>query len=362
MRPLAFTIGPSRLSPATEQDIRDALGSGILEWSHRGKDFCDMSTATIMELRSFFGVPEEYSIFYVSSATEAIERTIVNLVEHESCHFTAGRFAELFAEISALNGRKALQITGPWGSVPAFDGTKIPPSAELITITANETSTGVLCLSDDIQRIRATKPDAMLAVDITSIAGMKVFPISAADVWLLSVQKACGLPAGLGIMIVSRRALERAAMIAKKKPNAAGYFTFQEMEKLMQKKGQTICTPNVLDIFLLGRQMKRWNEHGGCVAQEAEGKKKATQLYGAIEQHPSLQCFVKDPALRSISIACIEGTPETIEHLHAAAKAKNMLLGKGYGKLKETTIRIGLFPAISENDLTKLIDVIATVA
>lgn len=361
MRPLAFTIGPSRLSAATEQDIREALESGILEWSHRGKDFCDMSTATIAELRSFFGVPEDYSIFYASSATEAMERTILNLVEHESCHFTAGRFAELFAEISASNGNTATQIQGPWGSVPEFDHAKIPSSAELITITANETSTGVLCLNDDIQRIRAAKPDAMLAVDITSIAGMNVFPVSSADVWLFSVQKACGLPAGLGIMIVSKRALERASMIAKRKPSAAGYFTFDAMEALMQKKGQTICTPNVLNIFLLGRQMKRWNDQGGCASQEAQGKKKAAQLYGAIERHPSLRCFVKDPALRSISIACIEGTPETIERLHAAAKAKNMLLGKGYGKLKETTARIGLFPAITEDDLGRLLELLSEV-
>lgn len=360
MRPLAFTIGPSKLSEEVRQDIRDAAEMGILEWSHRSKQCCDMTAEAVDGLRTFFGVPKEYSIFFLSSATEAMERSIQHLVINESCHFICGRFSELFGEISAVNGNRITEIEAPWGSLPSFDPAAIPPSADLITVTANETSTGVMCAVEDIRRIRIGKPDTLIAVDITSIAGVRNFAIADADVWLFSVQKCIGLPAGLGIMFISPAAIKCALEIDATGKGRSGYFSFRSMQK-HEQRSQTICTPNMLNIFLLGRQIKRWNEQGGCLAKENETKEKASRLYRALEVHPSLGCFVKDPALRSISIASIEGSAETIARLHLSAKQRNILLGKGYGKLKETTARIALFPAITEEDLTGLIEVMSAV-
>ncbi|MDD5056174.1 MAG: aminotransferase class V-fold PLP-dependent enzyme [Candidatus Peribacteraceae bacterium] len=361
MHPLTFTIGPSKLSEEVRQDIREAADCGILEWSHRSKQWCEVYAEAVDALRRFFDVPQEYSVFFLSSATEAMERTILNLVQSESCHFTCGRFSDLFAEISTANDKRTTKIEGPWGSLPSFDPAAIPGATDLVTVTANETSTGVMCSNDDIRRIRNGKPDTLLAVDITSIAGSKVFPIDAADIWLFSVQKCIGLPAGLGIMFVSPKAMERALKAEEAQTDRAGYFSFKSMQSFEQKS-QTICTPNVLNIFLLGRQMKRWNEQEGCDAKEKSAREKASRLYRALETHPLLNCFVKDSALRSHSIACIEGKADVIRRLHTLAADRNILLGKGYGKLKETTARIALFPAITEDDMTRLIEVMSAVA
>jgi phosphoserine aminotransferase len=162
-------------------------------------------------------------------------------------------------------------------------------------------------------------------------------------------------------MFVSPKAMERALKMEDAQSDRAGYFSFESM-RAFERKSQTICTPNVLDIFLLGRQMKRWNACGGRQALENAAKAKASRLYRALEQHPSLSCFVKDPSLRSHSIACIEGKTETIRRLHELAADRNILLGKGYGKLKETTARIALFPAITDDDMTRLIEVMSAVA
>ena len=358
MLPTTFNPGPSKLSEETHQDIRDAMELGILEMSHRSSAFNEMSSAAIRDLRTFFGIPDAYGVYFISSATEAMELTIRNLVWEKSVHFTCGRFSELFAEISRANYKHAQEITAPWGQSPHYDDSKLPIDAECITITANETSTGVMCSSEDIVRIRKARPEAMLAVDITSIAGVRSFPIEQADVWLFSVQKGFGLPSGLGVMIVSPRALNRSNDLKNDRLNLAGTFSFAELDSFMRRGGQTPCTPNVLNIFLLGRQLERFNARGGITAGEKAGRKKATALYEAVNAHPRLTCFVAEPESRSISVACIQGMPEDILRLHALAKEEGLHLGKGYAKLKESTVRVALFPAITDAHVEAVIRVI----
>lgn len=359
MPPLTFNPGPSKLSDDTKQDIRDAIDLGIGEMSHRSKAFGQMSMAVEQGLRTFMAIPPEYHVFYVASATEAMELTIRNVVEKKSSHFTAGRFAELFADMAEGLFKNTQRISAPWGTSPAYDPTKIDRDTELITITMNETSTGTMCHPDDIQRIREGCPDALLAVDITSIAAMMVLPIAMADVWVFSVQKGFGLPGGLGIMIVSPRALARSLELQERKRNLAGTFRFAAMQKFMQKGGQTICTPNVLNIYLLQRQLERWNANGGCGSLETHTREKARRVYEAAERHTQLHCFVRDPKDRSVAVACIEGSKDVIASLHEKAAPKNVLIGKGYGKLKETTIRIALFPAITMEDVERMLEVLS---
>ena len=352
---LTFNPGPSKLTEETKNDLRDALDLGIPEMSHRSNDFNAMSEAALVGLRDLLSIPKEYHVFYTSSATEAMELTIRNLVRKNSAHFTCGRFSELFKEISEANGKTAEGIPTAWGKSPMYEPSAVSATAELVTITANETSTGMMCSNEAIKRVHSGCPNALLAVDITSLAGMKVLSIETADVWLFSVQKGFGLPGGLGLLIVSPRAFKRSVALQQSHENLAGTFTFQAMEKLMQKGGQTICTPNVLNIFLLGRTVARWNLCGGLKQKQQETEQKAALVYAAVKSNPRLHCFVEDPDARSISIACIGADAADIARLHTMAKEQDIILGKGYGKLKESTFRLALFPAITEEDLQRAV-------
>lgn len=358
MKPLTFNPGPSQLSSDTEDDIRLAVEQGIPSISHRSDAYRQIGFDTLARLRTFFGIPEHYSLFFTSSATEAMELVIRNNVTQTSCHFTNGRFSELFAEISESYGHTATKIAAPWGKMPSFDPALIPRDCELVTVTYNETSTGAMCRDADIARIRQATPDAVLAVDITSIAGMKALRIADADLWLFSVQKGFGLPAGLGVLIVSSRALERAKAVERTDNHRMGMYTFSAMDALARKGGQTIATPNVLGILLLGRQLARWNAAGGIAAKEEETRAKAKRVSACIERSAVFRHFIAVPEHRSISVACIESDAGWIAAMHRRAAAENIVLGKGYGKLKETTLRLGLFPAIGMEDVERLVHLI----
>lgn len=348
---ITFNPGPSQISPTTKEDIHTAIQEGILEMSHRSKDFDAMSKAAIENLRQFLIIPPEYLVFYTSSATEAMELTLRHCVAKKSFHFTNGNFSEYFAQISHALGKTAESDRAEWGTQNNFSNVTVPQDTELITITANETSTGVMCTDENIATIRKKHPEKLLAVDITSNGGVVNYTIQNADIWLFSVQKCFGLPAGLGILIMSPRAMERAI-------HYTGIFSVQNMNAKMKEKYETIQTPNVLGIYLLAKQMERWNKKGGIKQKEQETRTKAQKIYDFFHQK-KYEIFVKEKVYQSISVITIAADPLRIEKLHESCKKEGIILGKGYGKIKEKTFRISNFPAIIEDDLEALFRVVS---
>lgn len=355
---ITFNPGPSQISPETKQDLRDALQARVPEMSHRSAAFTGLSGLAVEGLRRFFAIPDKYAVLYAPSATDAMELIARNCVAASSFHFTCGGFGELFGEIAERNGKTATRDAAAWGTLNAFDTAAVPQTCELIAVTHCETSTGVMCRNTDISRLRRAYPEKLIAVDVTSIAGACALPIAEADLWFFSVQKGMGLPSGLGVLVLSPRAVERSARLAAEGRNRAGLFRFGEMAALMRAKRQTINTPNILAIHLLGKQLERWNAAGGIGPIEEATRAKAALLYGCIESRRSISCYVAEPGHRSLSVACLRAAPETIMRLHAKAGERGLVLGTGYGRLNGSVIRIANFPSLSTEDIRRAAAVI----
>lgn len=361
MAPVTFNPGPSQVSQETLRDMESAMREGVLTMSHRSTHFRTISELAVRGLRTFFGIPQDYAVFYTSSATEAMELTIRNLVRTTSFHYVHGSFSKLFADVSARLYKQAIRDEAPWGQGNRYTAVHAPAEAELICMTYNETSTGVMCTNADVAAVRAAHPHMLLAVDITSIAAMQQLNIADADIWVCSVQKGFGLPSGLGLMFVSPRAVAKAKELEQDGTNLAGTFTFSAMQECMEKGFQTICTPNTLNIYLLGKQLVRWNQSGGLAEQEKRTREKAQMVSAFVEHHPALNFYVQDASQRSTSVLCIQADPHRIAAMHEAAKAEGITLGSGYGKLKTDTFRIANFPAIQPADIWKLTTVLERV-
>lgn len=65
---------------------------------------------------------------------------------------------------------------------------------------------------EELAQIRSMT-NALIAIDATSWFGGVVFDWMLGDVWFASVQKCLGLPAGMGIMVCSPKALEKARKV-----------------------------------------------------------------------------------------------------------------------------------------------------
>jgi phosphoserine aminotransferase len=357
---LTLSPGPSQISRETKRDIHDAVQDGVLELSHRSSRFTDISRLCVEELRRYLKIPKDYRVFYFDSATQVWHSMAANLVHQKSFHFINGAFSAKARDASKLLGKDAQSVEVPWGDQNDFKGTIIPSSTELISACLNETSTGVKMTNEEVRILREKNPRALIAIDITSCSGNVPLTLSDGDVWYFSVQKAFGLPAGLGVGIVSPRAYERSTDLAKSGKNLAGIWSWEKLDEMMQgEKYQTPHTPNVLKIYLLAKQCERWNKDGGLTKRVAETKTKKKLFETWMRERRHCDFFVNDAKHRSDTVFVIQAEPDTIAAVKKFLHAKGVELGEGYGKIKKNTFRIANFPAISETDLQRALNFMA---
>ena len=339
---ITYNPGPSQPYPRLSEYVAAAIDDGVVGWSHRSPQFCQMLANTENNLRRLLRVPPAHQLWFLSSATEAMERIIQNTVATTSFHVQMGAFSKKFADIASQLGKTVITADYEWGSGPDLDAITVPAAAELIAVTHNETSTGVALDPAAISRLRQRYPDALLAVDMVSSAPIADLDLTAIDLAFFSVQKAFGLPSGLGVLIAGPRALATATRLSTAGHILGSYHSFPSLTASAAKH-QTPETPNSLGIYLLGQVAGDMLETGlDAIRQQISDQ--AAALYAAVEAHPHLQPLVHNPAIRSETVIVAEvtgGNRTIIDSLSAAGHH----LGTGYAHQKTTHIRIANFPA-----------------
>lgn len=349
-----FTPGPSQLYFTVEDHARRAFKEYIPSLSHRSKQFEDISRSATEGLRILLGIPSDFHIVFTGSATEIWERIIQNLTEKTSHHFVNGAFSQKFYDTALqLNRKSTLSLAGLG---KGFNESTEVPVTELVALTHNETSTGVSIPVGMINKVRNDNSSALIAVDAVSSLPYPEFDFTKVDSVFFSVQKGFGLPAGLGVWIVNDRCAERAEQILSK---GISIGTYHSLPTLIAnaRKDQTPETPNVLGIYLLAKVVEDMNRRGIQIIRR-ETDYKAAVLYQALDSHPVIKPFVKQPADRSKTVIvadCGEHTESLALHL----TKKGMLPGDGYGAQKKTQLRFANFPAHSKEQYELLADSIA---
>ena len=266
-----------------------------------------------------------------------------------------GAFSQRFAEIARALNLETEVLTAPSGACCKPEDLILPDKTELIALTHNETSTGVMQPSEDITAIRKAFPNSILALDVVSSAPYLNFPVSEVDSLFFSVQKGFGLPAGLGVWVVNERCIKKAE---QKQEEGFSIGTYHSLPNLIAHsvKYQTPETPNVLDIYLLAQVAEDMNRKGiHQIKQETDYK--AAVLYQAIEECNYLQPFVPNKACRSKTTIVAELQNDiNNERLLKYLENKNMEVSPGYGGFKTRHIRIANFPTHSKEQIEMLAD------
>lgn len=345
-----FTPGPSQLYFTVEDHARKAFREGIPSLTHRSKEFENIYARVKDGLRELLQLPPSYRILFTASATEIWERSIENLVEEKSLHFVNGSFSVRYYEIAKQLGRspEKIEVEEGKGFAP---GTF--PSAELIGLTHNETSTGVSLPLEFIHSFRTSHPGALIAVDAVSSLPYPAFDYHKVDSVFFSVQKAFGLPAGLGVWLVNERCLEKAERLAATGKSIGSYHSLPSLVSF-EKKNQTPETPNVLAIYLLAQVVQDFNRLGISKIR-SETEYKATLLYQTLTASGMASPFVKDESARSKTVI-VADCGNNLQHIVKVLQSKELYPGDGYGKFKSTQLRFANFPTHSKEQYELLVD------
>jgi phosphoserine aminotransferase len=347
-----FTPGPSELYPTVPAHVKTALDLKIGAISHRSKQFQDIFKSTTDGLKALLGLPSDYHIFFLGSATQIWERIIENCVENDSFHCVNGSFSKRFYEFSRELGRNPVKAEAAFGKGFYPEKLEIPSETEAICLTQNETSSGVAMPVSDINKIRDKHTNPLIFVDSVSSLPYPAFDYSKIDSTFFSVQKCFGLPAGLGVWIVNDRAIEKASQLAAKGQLIGTYHTLPGLLD-KAKVNQTPETPNVFSIFLLGKVVEDMLAKGiDTIRKETDYKAKL--VYDYINNSKVFSPAVEEVAHRS-QTTIVANTSVPAPEVNKAIEKADVQVGTGYSSYKEKQIRIANFPAHSVENMEKLV-------
>ena len=88
------------------------------------------------------------------------------------------------------------------------------------------------------------------------------------------------------------------------------------------------------------------------IRQETE--RKAGVLYSWVKKHENFEVAVKEPRYQSQTVVVADTKIES-SAIIAQLKAKDMLIGSGYGEFKNSQVRIANFPATSVEQTEELV-------
>ncbi|GGB37812.1 phosphoserine transaminase [Gordonia jinhuaensis] len=348
-----FGCGPSKVRPEQLQAIVDA-GTTVMGTSHRQAPVKNVVGRVRAGLAELFSLPEGYEVVLSNGGTTAFwDAAAFGLIREKSLHLTYGEFSSKFASVT----KKAPFLADP--TVISTDPGTAPNPADitaaqlegvdLIGWAHNETSTGVA-----VPVSRPAGTDALVAIDATSGAGGLPVNVADADVYYFAPQKCFASDGGLWIALMSPAALSRIAEISDGGRWCPDFLSLPTAVD-NSPKDQTYNTPAVATLIMLADQIEWMNAQGGldwCVSRTADS---SSRLYNWAEKSEFATPFVTDPALRSQVV----GTIDFDDSVDAAAVAKTLRANgvvdtEPYRKLGRNQLRIGMFPAIEPDDVSKL--------
>ena len=341
-----FYPGPSKVYSTVAAYMQDAFDKGVVSINHRSPEFIEISKNTIQLLKEKLNIPENYTVFYTSSATECWEIIAQSLVREKSFHIYNGAFGKKWFHYTKKLKPKSIGIAFDENNKLDINGLQVLDTSEIICLTQNETSNGTQITNAKIAKIKALSPDKLIVIDATSSMGGIDLVFENADIWYASVQKCFGLPAGLALMICSPQAITRALKIDEKDHYNSLTFMIDKM-----KDFQTTYTPNVLNTYLLMRVMK---SIAPIKKIHAETIARFDHWVRFLSQFNDFKLFISNTEVQSKTVLTVTAEPHIISAIKTQAKAAGIMLGNGYGDLKDSTFRIANFPAIEQKEIEVL--------
>ncbi len=346
-----FGCGPSKVRPE-QIGYLASVGRTLLGTSHRQAPVRNLVGAVREGLADLFSLPEGYEIILGNGGSTAFwDIAAFGLVRERAQHLAFGEFSAKFGSVTTkapFLGQPTI-IKGEPGTLPTA---RAEAGVDVYAWAQNETSTGVMA---PVKRVQGADQGALVLVDATSGAGGLPLDVTESDVYYFGPQKCFAADGGLWLAAFSPAALARVDEIADSGRWVPDFFSLPTAIS-NSRLNQTYNTPAVSTLALLSSQIGWMNEQGGLDWAVKRTTDSSSRLYQWAEATAYTSPFVADPAARSLVVGTIDFTDE----VDAAAVAK-VLRANGvvdvepYRKLGRNQLRVGMFPAVDPEDISKLI-------
>lgn len=333
-----FLPGPTEVDPVIlEAQVVPLFG-------HRDAEAAHLVGLVDRGLRPFFGTSRRV-IVGTMSASGFMEAAVRAGVRRRVLCLVNGAFSDRFARIAHGCGREVEVMEVPWGDVldPDQVSERLSGGAfDAVTVVHSETSTGALnpvgALAEAVRR----HDDVFLLVDsVTGVGGVEM----KADEWGLDVvltgsQKALAMPPGLAFCVPSERLLERASELPGRGYylDLVEYARYAEVDQTPTTPALTLLAAARAQVERLSRETaaRRWDRHAALAARCHEWARTMQHDRGL-----PIEVLAR-PGHRSPTVTCLRVPADrTGPDITAAMRRRGFVIGAGYGRMKDATVRIG---------------------
>ncbi|WP_040215283.1 pyridoxal-phosphate-dependent aminotransferase family protein [Clostridium polynesiense] len=343
-----FIPGPVEVRP----EVLEKMSEPMI--GHRSKDASALQRRISDNLRKLFYTESEI-LLSTSSGSGLMEGAIRSCTAKRAAVFSVGSFGNRWYDMAVQNNVPADLYEAEWGkptNPQLIDEVLSTGKYDLITVTHNETSTGIMNPVEEIAEVMKKYPEVVYCLDtVSSAAGTKIeVDKLGVDICITSTQKAIGLPPGMAICTFSDKARER----AEKVPFRGTYLDLLGMYKYIQKKDyQYPSTPSLSHMFALDYQLDYILNQEGLENRFARHIEMAEVVRAWAEKHFEIY---PEKGYWSNTLTTIKNTREIdVAALNKELGARGMQLSNGYGKLKEKTFRIAHMADMQMEDIKELL-------
>jgi len=343
-----FSPGPATLPYSVLQEAaRDIVnfhdkGIGLIELSHRSKEFMAVAEETESLIRELLNVPDNYKVLFLQGgASSQFFMIPMNLLGSgkKATYLNTGTWskkaikeAKLFGDIDVAYSSEATTFD----RVPTDSEYEVANGSEYLYFVSNNTIYGT-------QFQDMPNKDALLVSDMSSDILSRPIDVSRFGIIFAGAQKNMG-PAGVTVVIIRDDLLDRTPDTV---PTMLKYKTHAD-------KGSMFNTPPCFAIYCVGRVMNWLKKQGGVGEMEKINQRKAGKLYEAIDATDFYRGHAQKDSRSLMNISFNLPTPELeAQFIQEAAQAGLDGL-KGHRSIGGC--RASIYNAFPEEGVQKLVD------
>ncbi|MBM9537579.1 3-phosphoserine/phosphohydroxythreonine transaminase [Desulfobulbus alkaliphilus] len=349
-----FSPGPATLPYSVLQQAATDIvnfnnkGIGLIELSHRSKEFIAVADETESLIRELMGIPAHYKVLFLQGgASSQFFMVPMNLLAQgqKATYLNTGTWskkaikeAKLFATVDVAYSSEDINFK----RVPRDDEYSVDPESQYLYFVTNNTIYGT-----QFQTMPAK--DALLIADMSSDILSRPVDVSRFGLIFAGAQKNMG-PAGVTVVIIREDLLDR---VSDSVPSMLKYKTHAEKDSMFN-------TPPCFSIYCVGQVMHWLKTMGGIGAMEKINQDKAALLYEAIDSTDFYRGHAEKESRSLMNITFNLPTPELEARFIAEATAAGLDGLKGHRSVGGC--RASIYNAFPRAGVEKLVEFMADFA
>ena len=342
-----FIPGPTHVT----EDVLQKMATLMI--GHRTKEASSLQRGISEKLRQLMYTESEI-LLSTSSGSGLMEGAVRSCTRKRAAVFSCGNFGNRWFKMAEDSNIPADKFEAEWGNPNFPEEVDVALSTgkyDLVTVTHNETSTGVMNPLEEISLVMKKYPEVVFCLDtVSSLGGAKIEVDKwGVDICIASSQKCLGLPPGLSLCSFSEKALEAAKQVKFR----GTYFDLLQIYNCIQKKDyQYPSTPTLSHMFALDYQLDKMLEEG-FENRFARHTEMADYVRTWAKKHFAL--YAKEQ-YASNTVTCVKNTLDIdVAGLNKALAERGFTISNGYGKLKQKTFRIAHMAELTLDDMKELL-------